>query len=90
MVTTGVAFFIMQLVKFIGITLIKANNVEVENNLNARIAHTQVQVFKRICYGFIVLVWAACVVSIFPTAWQVRGFFFCVFGLFFFDLGCVL
>ncbi|KAJ3044436.1 hypothetical protein HK097_001470 [Rhizophlyctis rosea] len=82
MVTTGVAFFIMQLVKFIGITLIKANNVEVENNLNARIAHTQVQVFKRICYGFIVLVWAACVVSIFPTAWQIGASLLASAGVF--------
>ncbi|KAJ3283876.1 hypothetical protein HK104_010183, partial [Borealophlyctis nickersoniae] len=71
LIITAAAYLVVNLIRLIGVTLVKANNVEVENNLHARIAHTQVTVFKRVCYAFVVIIWLACIVSVFPTAWQI-------------------
>ncbi|KND02081.1 uncharacterized protein SPPG_02582 [Spizellomyces punctatus DAOM BR117] len=67
----GIGYLACNMVRLAALTLIRANKVESENNLHARIAHTQVQVFKRLCYGFIAVICAACIVFTFPAAWQI-------------------
>ncbi|TPX56062.1 hypothetical protein PhCBS80983_g04850 [Powellomyces hirtus] len=67
----GIGYFACNMVRLAAVTLLRTHNVESENNLHARIAHTQIQVFKRLCYGFVGVISAACIVFAFPTAWQI-------------------
>ncbi|KAJ3177999.1 hypothetical protein HDU85_005719 [Gaertneriomyces sp. JEL0708] len=67
----GIGYFAGNMVRLAAATLLRANSVESDNNLHARIAQTQVRVFSRLCFGFITVICAACIVFVFPTAWQI-------------------
>ncbi|KAI8822477.1 Mechanosensitive ion channel-domain-containing protein [Fimicolochytrium jonesii] len=71
MLILSLAFYACNMVRLAATTLQRAQNVEAENNLHARVVHTQIQVFKRLCYGFILIIALACCVFTFPTAWQI-------------------
>ncbi|KAJ3022071.1 hypothetical protein HKX48_007111 [Thoreauomyces humboldtii] len=67
----AIGYYAGNMVRLAATVLLRTHNVDSENNLTARIAHTQIQVFKRLCYGFIAIICAACIVFTFPTAWQI-------------------
>ncbi|KAJ3177110.1 hypothetical protein HDU87_004602 [Geranomyces variabilis] len=67
----GIGFLCTNMVRLGALTILRTHNVESENNLHARIAHTQIQVFTRMCYGFVAIVCLAAIVFLFPLAWTI-------------------
>lgn len=66
-----IGYLACNMVRLVAVTLLRSQKLDAENNLHAKIAHTQVLVFQRLCYGFISVVCAACIIFSFPAAWQV-------------------
>ncbi|KAJ3150793.1 hypothetical protein HDU86_006302 [Geranomyces michiganensis] len=67
----GIGFMCTNMVRLAALTILRTHNVESANNLHARIAHTQIQVFTRMCYGFVAIVCLAAIVFLFPLAWTI-------------------
>lgn len=65
----AIAYLLCNLIRLTSNLLIEKNQLG-SDNVHAKIAQTQVHVFRRMCYGFVVVISIACIFFTFPSAWQ--------------------